>query len=208
MVKPEYRGQGYGLKLTKHRLNYVGSRITGIDGVLENVEIYKRIGYIYAHKNFRFQINELPIPTVNTSIKPLSEIPKTMLYEYDRQCFPASRHALLDCWVESFGRIALGFYENEQLKGYGVIRSATEGYRIGPLFADDADIAHELLLHLAKAIGQYPIYIDMPENNSAAMAMTKKHHLKEIFATARMYRNGEPKLDATKIYAISNFELG
>ena len=42
IVRPEYRGQGFGLELTKERLNYVGDRITGIDGVIENIEKYKK----------------------------------------------------------------------------------------------------------------------------------------------------------------------
>ena len=55
IVAPEHRGKGYGLTLTKHRLANCGDRNVGIDGVLENVEIYKRIGYVPYYQNKRFQ---------------------------------------------------------------------------------------------------------------------------------------------------------
>ena len=45
IVHPNFRGQGFGLALTHKRLEYAGSRLIGLDGVVENVSMYQKIGY-------------------------------------------------------------------------------------------------------------------------------------------------------------------
>lgn len=208
IVKPEYRGKGYGMALTQARLGYVGDRITGLDGVLDKVHLYERLGYKKSHQNTRFQGAKLPEPQTNNHILPINKIPLDELLAYDRQCFPAPRQQLLNCWVSKPQRLALAYRDNKCLRGFGVLRPASEGHRIGPLFADNQDIANELLLHLVKPLNGSPFYIDIPDNNPDAMALVQRYQWQSCFATARMYRNGRPNIHDDKVYAITNFELG
>ena len=90
----------------------------------------------------------------------------------------------------------------------GYTMRASEGHRIGPLFADNQDIANELLLHLVKPLNGSPFYIDIPDNNLDAMDLVQCYQWLSCFATAQMYRNGRPNIHDDKIYAITNFELG
>ncbi|WP_157671510.1 GNAT family N-acetyltransferase [Francisella halioticida] len=39
IVKKEFRDQGYGLAITQHRLNYIGNRNAGLDGVVQMQKI-------------------------------------------------------------------------------------------------------------------------------------------------------------------------
>jgi GNAT superfamily N-acetyltransferase len=208
MVKPGYRGRGYGLMMTKHRLNYLKNRNVGLDGVLDKVSVYQRIGYEPHHKNIRFHGKKMPKPSKNEQIIPLRQLDIETICQYDRQCFPAQRKDLLQCWISKPERCALGFYEDDSIKGFGVIRPATQGHRIGPLFADSLDIAQSLLLHLVDSISGGDFYIDMPENNQQTMALAKKYHWQECFATMRMYLIEVPKVSYDKVFAITNFELG
>src|SRR5262245_22136175 len=45
IVDPDYRGRGLGLQLTRARLDHVGPRNAGLDGVLAMVDRYERLGY-------------------------------------------------------------------------------------------------------------------------------------------------------------------
>ncbi|KJR42675.1 N-acetyltransferase GCN5 [Candidatus Magnetoovum chiemensis] len=55
IVKPEYRGKGYGLKLWQKALEYAGQRIIGLDGVLAQEENYKKSGFKLAYRNIRYE---------------------------------------------------------------------------------------------------------------------------------------------------------
>lgn len=208
IVKPEYRGQGHGLQLTKARLDYVGDRITGIDGVLENVSKYERIGYVSAHKNTRYEF----MPS-NSSISPdqivnLKAVSFKQIEEFDRHYFPATRSAFLRSWIAQPNSYALGYVDNGNLRGYGVIRQCSKGYKIGPLFAESLNIAKTLLKALCGKIDKGPVYLDIPEPNQKAQSLVADFNMKPKFEVIRMHRNGMPDLDLQGIYGMTTFELG
>lgn len=207
IVKKAFRGQGYGLALTNHCLGYAHERNIGLDGVLENIHLYERIGFKMYYKNIRFEHFPQSISNHSFNIKPLVNIDFINIAKYDRQCFPAPRNTFLKAWINQPQTEAFGYMVNGGLKGYGVIRRCISGYKIGPLFADNATIAEALFLKLQdKKSG--PIYIDIPEINAIGLSFVEKYQLKPVFATARMYTNGLPKLDYNKIIAVTSFELG
>jgi hypothetical protein len=56
-----------------------------------------------------------------------------------------------------------------RIHGYGVARPCREGYKIGPLFADDATIASALLAAVTASVAPgTPIYLDVPAPNQDA----------------------------------------
>lgn len=52
------------------------------------------------------------------------------------------------------------------------------------------------------------INLDVPEINSSAIILAKRHGLTEVFGCARMYYGTAPKVDWNKIFGITTFELG
>jgi len=97
---------------------------------------------------------------------------------------------------------------NGHLTGYGVVRPCRQGYKIGPLFADSKDIAEELFRGLSTRVSGSGVYIDVPEDNQAAMALTRRHGMKEVFGCAKMYYGPRPDLPKDEIFAVTTFELG
>ena len=144
IVDPAFRGRGLGLALTTARLEYCGDRNVGIDGVLENVDIYQRVGYKPFYMNHRFQ-TEANVQEFNSkNIGHISEAHLPDIVEYDRWCFPANREAFVRAWIEQPEAKALVFGGVGQTRGYAVRRQCQEGYKVGPLFADDGHVAGEL----------------------------------------------------------------
>lgn len=209
IVSPDYRGQGYGLALTKARLAYVGNRNAGIDGVTNMLDKYARLGYRIAHNNARYAVSGLSATVhINASIKPIDEGLLPALAAYDRLHFPAPRPVFLKAWVTQPQSQALAWVEEGKIKGYGVIRACREGFKIGPLFADTPAIADELFQALSCHAQGGSIYLDIPENNLDAKTLTSRYQMDKVFETARMYLKGVPELKQHQIFGITTFELG
>jgi len=99
--------------------------------------------------------------------------------------------------------------QNGKLAGYGVIRQCRSGYKIGPLFADNTDLAESLLLALISKIRpSEPFYLDVPEINHAATALAKRYDMNIVFETARMYTGKKPEMPLNRLFGVTSFELG
>ena len=208
IVSPEHRGKGYGLALTKARLEYCGDRNVGIDGVLENVDIYAQIGYRKHYQNARYQFTAGEAPKRHHCVVSIDAVDVDDLNRYDRNCFPAAREAFLDVWIHQDDALSLAWLEDGELKGYVVRRRCHDGHKIGPLFADDPSVAEQLLLASQEGVLGETLIIDIPDINAAAVELAQRHDMELIFATARMYQKGLPELDYDRIFGITTFELG
>jgi GNAT superfamily N-acetyltransferase len=208
IVEPAHRGQGYGLALTRAMFDYVGDRNAGLDGVEVMAERYARLGFRTAHRSVRQTFMPKNIKTVAEEIVPLGDVPFAELAAYDRRHFFAPRETFLKAWITQPQAVALGFIDADRLKGYAVLRKCRAGYKIGPLFADQSEIADGLFDALCNhAFGQ-PVFIDVPEPNQSASKIAAKHNMTPIFACQRMYLRGDPGLPLQSIYGITSFEAG
>jgi GNAT superfamily N-acetyltransferase len=209
VVDKDYRNQGYGIKLTQERLGYIGNRNAGLDGVLDMADNYARIGYKFAHNNIRYALKDKPIKALfDPCVLDLPNIPLEQLIQYDRRHFPAPRPQFLRAWINQNTALALGYVQDKQLKGYGVIRKCFDGYKIGPLFADSTSIAETLFTQLAASAQGKTVYLDIPENNPLASELIHKYILLKVSTVARMYLQSPPKLPIENIYGITTLELG
>ncbi len=128
---------------------------------------------------------------------------------YDAKRFGVRRDLFLKCWISRPGTVALGIVQSASLRGYGVLRSCRNGFKIGPLFADNADLAETLFLALTSGLPvDTPTYIDVPEVNPQAMQMAEKYGMTKVFETARMYTKQEPSVPLHQWFGVTTFELG
>lgn len=208
IVEPGWRGQGYGLQLTRARLEYVADRNAGIDGVIENIPIYERIGYRIAYRNFRYRGTAVAAKPAADNLRRLADLRFSDIEAYDALCFPAARSAFLEGWIQQPDSLSLGWLEGGRLGGYALRRRCLEGYKIGPLFADNLQIAQQLLAGLMHDVAGEPVYLDIPEINPAALQLVREHGMEQVFATGRMYLKGAPDIDYQRIFGITTFELG
>jgi hypothetical protein len=198
--------QGFGIQIWQAAMEYLGTRNLGLDGVIAQQENYKKSGFKLAYHHIRYEGiggGILPSETVN-----LTEIPLTTLVAYDRQLFPAQRPNFLHCWIRQPESTALGIVRENQLVGYGVSRSCQIGYKIGPLFANDGEIAQTLFQALLAKTPDAPVFIDIPDRNTEALALVESYQMKPVFGTARMYTQEEPSLLLHRIFGVTTLELG
>ena len=90
-----------------------------------------------------------------------------------------------------------------------MIRPCREGYKIGPLYADQPLMAESLFVELiARIESGRSIFLDTPDTNPHAISMAKKYRMKPVFETARMYTGAFPILPMEKYFGVTSFELG
>jgi len=212
IVRPRFRGQGYGSAIWQARKRLLldrssGDATIGMDGVFEMQDWYAKGGFEFAHRQIRFVATGAEVRPA-ASLVPLERVPFDQLLDYDSTCFPAPRERFLRTWMAQPDSLALASVRDGVLAGYGVIRSCREGAKIGPLFVDDAGTATELYDALASFAAGQPVYLDVPEINPAAMALVAGRNMKQVFGVARMYLGQAPNLRAERIFGNTTFEFG
>lgn len=208
IVLPEYRGQGIGMSLWRTAMARLDGLCIGLDGVFERQAMYQQSGFRFAWRNLRYRWQGTLAQPAQPAVVPLAEIPFEQLAAYDAPLFPAPRPAFLRAWIGQPQAFSAVWREDGRLRGYALMRRCIEGWKIGPLFADSADIADGLFQHLAVQAQGQPVLLDLPEPNSAALALAQRYGMEQVFGTARMYCNGMPELPLERIFGITSFELG
>ncbi|BCO27810.1 hypothetical protein MIZ03_2701 [Rhodoferax lithotrophicus] len=214
IVKPAYRGKGYGWRIWQAAMAHLGTRNVGLDGVTAQQDNYRRSGFQLAYRNVRYQGTAATTPLQatlpsNARIIPLNTLALAELSAFDRHFFPAARPDFLRRWISQPQSLALGVVSDQGLQGYGVRRSCRTGYKMGPLFANRPELATALLDALCIDVASdAPIFLDVPESNPAAVVLAEARGMHRVFETARMYTQAAPDLALSHIYGITSFELG
>lgn len=209
IVDPGLRGQGLGLAIWNAALEHVKGCVVGLDGVVAQQENYRRSGFELAWHNVRYQGRGLGSARHDARIVPLSSVPFDVLAAYDRAFHPEPRVAFLRSWVALPQSQALGWVEDGELRGYGVIRACVDGHKLAPLCADEPGMADALLGALCAGVPQHePVFIDVPGCDPAVAAWARAQGLEPTFPTARMYRGPAPSLDLSRLYGLTALEVG
>src|SRR5436190_6682315 len=209
IVKPEYRGKGYGIQIWNAGLAYLTGRTIGLDGVVDQQSNYRNAGFRLAYKNIRYRGTGGGYFSTESGIVQLSSLPFDEIDAYDKPFFRGDRMQFLKCWIDQPQSTALGILRNRTLAGYGVLRTCRSGCKIGPLFADSPELAERLFLALqGHAPEGAPIFLDTPAVNSAAVDLAKRHNMTLVFETARMYTGNNPDLPVNRLFGVTTFELG
>ena len=188
LCHPEHRGRGLGLQTWQHVMDDLDVATVGLDSVVQQQDNYIKSGFAPAHRNIRYQGTPVANPVPKIDIRTMGSDRLRVVDHYDRACFGCDRLAFLETWLSARGHLILGVWEKETLQGYGVARPCHNGTRIGPLFADNGDIASALFDALIAGSDPGPVYLDVPEPNEAARAMAQQRGLDAVSETVRMYR--------------------
>jgi ribosomal protein S18 acetylase RimI-like enzyme len=206
IVKPDHRGRGFGLKLWRAAMDRLGERVVGLDGVVAQQGNYRKSGFSLAYRNIR-QRGEGGGASPS-GLTELAAVPIEEILRYDGTAFPAPRAEFLESWIAQPQAVALGVVDRGSLCGYGVLRACQEGFKVGPLFADDEETAERLFVGLIARAPGAPVFLDTPEANPAAVALAKRFRMTSVFETARMYKNGTPETRLERCFGVTTFELG
>ncbi|WP_243902665.1 GNAT family N-acetyltransferase [Aetokthonos hydrillicola] len=207
IVKPQFRGRGFGMKLWHAAMVYLGTeRNIGLDGVVAQQDNYRKSGFQLAYNHIRYE--GVGGGVVPPGVVELNTLTFEELVIYDRQLFPAERSVFLQNWIHQPESASFGIITDKHLVGYGVIRTCGIGFKIGPLFANDEQIAETIFQALVAKSPDKKVFLDVPDVNPHAIALAQRHGMKPVFEAARMYTQSPPNLPVNHIFGVTTLELG
>lgn len=207
VVEPEHRKTAAGTMLAVAALKYLNGCNIGIDGVPARLNNYEKLGFSVHHNNARYETIGADYK-YGKNVTFLKSVSRNFIYDYDRKCFPADRRSFLDAWLELPNSYSYIYWDENKVKGYGVIRKCRKGYKIGPLFADNSQVADSLYRALVSNAIDELVYLDIPMINTEALNLVEFYDMKNVFETSRMYSVNTPNIELDKIFGITSFELG
>jgi hypothetical protein len=212
IMKPEYRCQGIGRSLWNQRKNTLLKRLNpnaaiGMDGVVAMQSFYHKGGFELAFTDERHEKagKNYPIHPAVSSITP-EDVP--MILAFDKQCFGFDRTHFMQAWLFQTQGEAFKYSTSDGLQGFAVLRKVSQGYKIGPLFAESLAVAESLYERCLTAVGDDKVYLDIPLCNPLAVTLTTKYQTQAMFECGRMYHGVAPTIPTNKVFGITTFELG
>lgn len=219
IVKPEFRGMGFGKAIWDHGMNYLNNCCTvGLDGVPEQQENYAKSGFSLAWNNVRYVGTPERALSGKTDIKTMPPfvirpmVPDNLMdvMKYDQSVFPAGRENFQKRWFSQVGgKGSVAIDANDRIRGIGFIRPCRLGYKIGPLTANDRESAYSLFYELLRLVPpDSQVAIDVPLPNKLAVGLAESAGMNPAFKTARMYNGPHPDISLDRIFGITSFEIG
>jgi Acetyltransferase (GNAT) domain len=208
ITAPGQRGRGFGLQVWRAGRAHLQERVVGLDAVLEQEKTYASDGFVTDHQTTRHVLESTnSVPATHRSMVDARQLPLEALVAYDDHLFPSERSAFLEAWIAMPGVACLAVVDGDQVLGWALRRPCLQGHKVGPLFANDPQLANDLLCALAAGVGG-PLYLDIPDPNAAGRALAARHGMTPVFSTVRMYDGPPPVLDLERVFGVTTLELG
>ena len=127
---------------------------------------------------------------------------------YDLKVFQVDRAPFLHDFIFKTEAKTVQAYAGGKLVGFAVARPCFEGYKIGPFFADDIEIATKLAESLFADLPGKTVFIEVPEPNVQAVKLVNDFGMSPGFPTARMYTSDKHRQDVRYVYGITSRVTG
>ena len=211
---PELRGKGFGRQLWQHAfkdLDRVGIRVMGLDANPLELHKYRRYGFQSAHINRRYHYRVKGSEQERDRVD--SRPPgATELTLFDARYVKEARGQFMAHWLDlDTGRRHLCLRNSRgQLRGYGVLREAVDGYRVGPLYAQTLVDAKDLMEGLCcQLYAGTSVYIDIPENNINRKKFIDWFKLEPTgHERMRMFCGSAPDIATDEVFGVCTIEMG
>ena len=201
IVLPEFRGQGYGIKLWQAAMDRLADKTIGLDGVVAQQDNYARSGFRFAHRNLRFEgtAGSLAGDSYGRETT-ISDLPELM----NLDTTPSQRATYFSRWLQQKRAITLRGAESAL-----VCRPCHRGVKLGPVIAPSREEAQRLIGSACSRLSpETPVFLDIPETNSEAVALAEENGMTLQFETARMYHGEQPNFEHRSWFGVTTLELG
>ena len=215
LVSPDYRRRGLATDLMNRVVEDLEAQgiVPGLDATPAGREVYRQIGFtdIYGLERLHTEtVPDLPDESSRTPVRiePLTPSDIDEVAGYDSVLFGGDRKALLAHLVARQPDRAFAAWAGPWMAGYVLARDGREATQIGPVVAEDEDIAIALVERALRGL-KGGVYIDAMERNAPFVDWLKSSGLAFQRPYTRMLRGRDaPMDDVERIFAAAGPELG
>ncbi|XP_066289941.1 holothin acyltransferase-like isoform X1 [Branchiostoma lanceolatum] len=235
VIKPPFRGKGYGYRMWKEVIKKTGNRNMFLESVAAQQSNYEKSGFVPGlWQTTRFRgvgrddVHNVDYAGNHVTLVSVDEVDLEDLCAFDQRVFGAPRPAFLKSWINQPGMVGLvaieslinidDHHQNREstIVGYGCIRLCYEGYqsatfsrKIGPIFAESSTVGSQLFKGLVATVPLgIPFYIDVINTNKGAMRMVEEFGVESMFQTTRMFTKGNWGVQTSLTYGQTTLEMG
>jgi hypothetical protein len=174
LVAGDQRRRNLGTQLLKHCVDALREqgRVPVLDATPAGRPLYRALGFEETwgyHRLARGNATATPENTGTadgTTVRPITDADWPALCAYDAACFGAARGALLQCLRGRLPAAELVAERHGRVAGFLLGRNGRTASQIGPLVAEDDDVAHALLARALPAV-QGAVYVDFADSKAA-----------------------------------------
>ncbi len=209
LVDPQYRRSGIGTRLLSEALALLHDvSCIRLDATPAGRAMYLQYGFLDEHPISRWTAMAGVTEPRSVNIRRMSEKDFQAMLAKDRQVFGADRTPILQSLFDRSPAYA-GVTGNPDMRGYCLGRPGFRYHQLGPVIAENEDVARELVAHsLAHTTGQ-PFAIDTPRHSPSWLRWLRSAGFVEERSFVRMYRGRRNTSEITqRIYATAGPEFG
>ncbi len=211
LVHPKHRGNGVGRDLLLEAVQKLAhEKNVKLDATTAGRQIYLQCGFEDEYPISRLETNSIAVAAPGENCFPAEEKDLPEIFELDAAAFGANRQMLLkQIW---FNALSFSFvYKSEgKILGYTLGRRGYRFFHVGPIIAENGEVAKELLqtvLHHTPA--DTPVILDVNYTDKEWLSWLNQSGFTEQRSFMRMFRGdntnpGHP----SRQYAILGPEFG
>lgn len=212
LVLPAERRKGYAARLLRHALAEL--QAAGLTPVLDATPagraVYLQEGFQdrWGFRRYQLQAGAPATGELRASVRPLAPVDWPQILALDARAFGASRERLLRALAARLPQAALVCEREGRIRGYLLGRDGREACQLGPLVADAAETAIELIAAALQA-APTPLYLDAADHAGPLVAWLAAQGFVEQRPFTRMVRGAGPAPgDASQVMLVAGPELG
>ncbi len=216
LVTAEYRRRGLATALMRLALDDLAAArlVPVLDATPDGREVYRALGFQDSWSYHRL-IRRAPLAHAAARPMPAGVLIRTIaaqdwpaLVAYDAAAFGAARGAVLAGLRGRLPAAELIALRGEEVVGFLLGRDGRLAAQLGPLVADDDDIATALVAH-ALAAHTGPLLIDLADAKTQVRAFVEAQGFSAVRPLTRMLLGtSRPFDDAVRTYAVIGPEFG
>lgn len=209
IVRPDFRGRGFGLATWRSALPHARDRVIGLDSVPGRLETYRGAGFTDAHTTLSYQGAIAPLRgRLDLRIRPFEPGDRAAVTALDALCSPHERAGFLAAWFAAPATRTLVYQDRGEVTGFGSIRPSRAGHRIGPLIANTPQVAAALYDALTADFVGDLVCVNCPEPNTAGCDLARARGLIRISHTVRMYSAPVRPTGLARCYSTASLAYG